>query len=127
MLSSSTTTLATRKPSPNLSRRELSCVVNHVNESAWKQLVQVLNVKQPSTKRTGTQKTRSENRFDSVKGFATATVLEERSVMVGGNVTGNLRNKVVQQLLRSGNTSLAMNIETGMIDSRVPSNFLCNF
>ena len=130
MLSSSTTTIASHKPNPSLSRRELGCVVNHISEPVWKQTMQVLNIKPALVKISSgiaTQKSKSECRFDSIKSFATASDLQEMCFMVGGNVTDNPRNKMVQQLLRSGYTSLAVNIETGMTNARVPSNFLCNF
>ena len=90
-------------------------------------MMQVLNIKPALVKTSSTQKSRSEHRFDNIKSFATASDLQETSFMVGGNVTYSPRNKVVQQLHRCGYTSLAMNIETGMTDARVPSNFLCNF
>lgn len=93
-------------------------------------MTKVLNIKPALVKTSSgisTQKSNSEHRFDSIKSFATASDLQEESVVVGGNITGNPRSKVVQQLLRSGYTSLAVNIETGMTDARVPSNFLCNF
>ena len=90
-------------------------------------MMQALNIK-PALVNTSsgmvTHKSNSEHRFDSMRSFATASDLQEMGLMVVGNVSGNPRNKVVQQLLRSG---LAVNIETGMTDARVPSKFLCNF
>lgn len=75
------------------------------------------------------KKTHSELRFDSVKSFAISSDFdfEGKSVMVSGRASGNTRKKIIQQLLRSSYTSLATNLEIGMIDARVPSNFLGNF
>ena len=130
MLNSSNTTLATHNPSRDLSRRELSCIVSHAaKESIWKHVLQFLTIRPESVKSVGGgAKTISEQRFDSVKSFAISSEFQDRGVMVVDTAgSGNARKKIVQQLLRSDYTSLATNLEIGMIDARVPSNFLCNF
>lgn len=131
VLESSTTAVATHSPSQDLSRRELSCIASYTTkESTWKQVALALTRKPVSLDKSGVEKkTHSELRFDSVKSFAISSDFdfEGKSVMVSGRASGNTRKKIIQQLLRSSYTSLATNLEIGMIDARVPSNFLGNF
>ena len=133
MLNSSTTTRATHKPSRDLSRRELSCIVSHTAKDAiWKNILQFLTISPESAIGVGcgdvTHKTISEQRFDSIKSFTVSSEYQGGNFMVADTCDSSiLRKKIVQQLLRADYTSLAVNLEIGMVDARVPSCFLCNF
>lgn len=119
---SGTTTLIAQKPSPMVSHRELASVASHVSrESSWKQLAQSMNInpaQKKSIKRVlPSHNTSSERHFESVVSLASPSdlVLEEKGT---STTETSVRKKVVQQLLSLGHTSLATDLETGMIERR---------